>query len=83
MVGQVMPITQFLDSSKFDPETNRVMGVAFEMALAALQFGDQGNLIRGRSNGILEWNAILLRCWGIPPAPSHLSAITAAPWKIL
>jgi hypothetical protein len=32
MVGQVMPITQFLDSSKFDPETNRVMAVAFEMA---------------------------------------------------
>ena len=45
MVGQVMPITQFLESSKFDPETNRVMGVAFEMALAALQLGDQGNLI--------------------------------------
>ena len=40
-----MPITQFLDSSKFDPETNRVMGVAFEMALAALQLDDQGNLI--------------------------------------
>ena len=45
MVGQVMPITQFLDSPKFDPETNRVMAVAFEMALAALQLGDQGNLI--------------------------------------
>ena len=40
-----MPIAQFLDSSEFDPETKRVMGVAFEMALAALQLGDQGNLI--------------------------------------
>jgi hypothetical protein len=30
-----MSITQFLDSSKFDPETKRVMGVAFEMARAA------------------------------------------------
>ena len=43
-----MPITHFLDSSKFDPETNRVMGVAFEMARAALQLGDQGNLINER-----------------------------------
>jgi hypothetical protein len=42
---QVMPITQFLDSSEFDPETNRVMAVAFEMACAALQLGDQSNLI--------------------------------------
>jgi hypothetical protein len=49
MVGRVMPITQFLDSSKFDPETNRVMVVAFEMALAALQLGDQGNLINEKS----------------------------------
>ena len=45
MVGRVMPITQFLESSKFDPETNRVMAVAFDMACAALQLGDQSNLI--------------------------------------
>ena len=45
---QVMPITQFLDSSEFDPETNRVMAVAFEMACAALQLGDQSNLINER-----------------------------------
>jgi hypothetical protein len=43
-----MPITQFLDSPKFDPETKRVMGVAFEMARAALQLDDQGNLINER-----------------------------------
>ena len=43
-----MSITQFLDSSKFDPETKRVMGVAFEMARAALQLGPQGNLIDER-----------------------------------
>ena len=48
MVRQVMPITQFLDSSKFDPEAKRAMGVAFEMARAALQLGDQGNLINER-----------------------------------
>ena len=54
MVGQVMPITQFLDSSKFDPETNRVMGVAFEMALAALQLGDQSNLWERIAKRIIE-----------------------------
>ena len=43
-----MRITQFLDSSKFDPETKRVMGVGFEMACAALQLGDQSNLINER-----------------------------------
>jgi len=43
-----MSITQFLDNCKFDPEAKRVMGVAFEMARAALQVGDQGNLINER-----------------------------------
>jgi hypothetical protein len=43
-----MSITQFLDSCKFHPEAKRVMGVAFEMARAALQVGDQGNLINER-----------------------------------
>jgi hypothetical protein len=28
----VMPIAQFLDDPKFDPETKRVVGVAFEIA---------------------------------------------------
>jgi len=37
-----------LDSSKFDPETKHVMGVAFEMARAALQLADQSNLINER-----------------------------------
>jgi hypothetical protein len=46
--GLAMAITQFLDGSEFDPETKRVMGVAFEMARAALQLGDQGNLIHER-----------------------------------
>jgi hypothetical protein len=32
-----MPITPYLDGQKFDPETKRVMGVAFEMARAALR----------------------------------------------
>ena len=33
-----MPITEFLDGFKFDPETRQVMGAAYEMARAALKF---------------------------------------------
>jgi hypothetical protein len=36
-----MPITSFLDGHRFDPEAKRVMGVAFEMARAALRLADQ------------------------------------------
>jgi hypothetical protein len=42
------PITQFLDSSKFDPDTMRVMGLAFEMTCAALHLSDKGDLINER-----------------------------------
>jgi len=40
-----MAIAQFLDSSEFDPETKRVIGIAFEMARAALRLGNQGDLV--------------------------------------
>ena len=43
-----MPITQFFAGSYFDPETTRVMGVAFEMAREALQLGDRGNVFDER-----------------------------------
>jgi hypothetical protein len=36
-----MPITEFLDGHSFDPETRRVMGVALEMAQAALGLADR------------------------------------------
>ena len=36
-----MPITEYLDGFNFDPETRRVMGVAFEMTLVALRLADQ------------------------------------------
>jgi hypothetical protein len=36
-----MPITEFLDGLKFNRETTRVMGVAYEMACAALKYSDQ------------------------------------------
>jgi len=39
-----MPITPFLDGKTFDPETKRVMGVAFELACIALGLRDRGDL---------------------------------------
>jgi hypothetical protein len=35
-----MPITPYLDGHQFDPETKRIMGVAFEMTRAALRLSD-------------------------------------------
>jgi hypothetical protein len=42
-----MRITPFLDDLQFDPESKRVMGVAFEMARVALeqQWGDHADTI--------------------------------------
>ena len=37
-----MPIRQYLDGEKFDPDTTRVMGVAFEIARATLGVRDRG-----------------------------------------
>jgi hypothetical protein len=43
-----MPITPFLhDNTKFDPETKRVMGVAFEMAWVALGLTDKDDHVTG------------------------------------
>jgi hypothetical protein len=39
-----MPITPFLDDTKFDPEAKRVLCVAFEMARVALRLADRGDL---------------------------------------
>jgi hypothetical protein len=35
-----MPITPFLNGQKFDAETRRVLGVAFEVVCVALRIGD-------------------------------------------
>jgi len=46
-----MPITEFLDGYTFDPETRRVMGIAYEMACAAFR-------LRGdRTEGLKEITA--------------------------
>ena len=41
-----MPIRPHLDGHKFDAETIRVMGIAFEMALVALRLADRGDLAK-------------------------------------
>lgn len=38
-----MPITTFIDGMSFDPETRRVIGVAFEMTCVALRLSDRGD----------------------------------------
>ena len=40
-----MPITPFLNGEKFDRETTRVMGVAFELTLSALALRDRGDQV--------------------------------------
>jgi hypothetical protein len=35
-----MPIRAYLDGLRFDPETTRLMGIAFEMAVVALEHTD-------------------------------------------
>jgi hypothetical protein len=32
-----MPITEFLNGQKFDPETSRILGIAFELVCAGLR----------------------------------------------
>ena len=44
-----MPIAPFIDGMSFDPETRRVLGVAFEMTCAALHLSDRGD----RANEII------------------------------
>jgi hypothetical protein len=39
-----MPIRPHLNGQKFDPETIRVMGLAFETARVALRLADRGDL---------------------------------------
>jgi hypothetical protein len=40
-----MPISPYLDGMPFDPETRRVMGLAFESTLAALRLADRSDPI--------------------------------------
>jgi hypothetical protein len=40
-----MPISIFLEDQTFDPESKRVMGIAFEMTRAALRLTDRDDLV--------------------------------------
>ena len=51
----IMPIKAYLDGHQFDPETRRIMGVAFEMTRAALQLEDRNDpIIAIVANRIIE-----------------------------
>jgi hypothetical protein len=41
-----MPIRQFLDGNRFDPETERVMGIAFEMVCVALRTDGSDDFVK-------------------------------------
>jgi hypothetical protein len=41
-----MPITPFLDGERFDEETRRVLGIAFEITCIALRVGDCADDVR-------------------------------------
>jgi hypothetical protein len=53
--AHIMPITPYLEGHQFDPETKRIMGVAFEMTRAALQLGDRNDpIVAIVANRIIE-----------------------------
>ena len=41
-----MPIRPFLNGARFDPETQRVLGVAFEMVCIALRTEDSDDFVK-------------------------------------
>jgi hypothetical protein len=50
-----MPITQFLNGHRFDPETRRILGVAFEQVCIALRTGDcDDDVKQAIANKIIE-----------------------------
>ena len=66
-----MPIRAYLNGEGFDPETVRLMGLAFEMALASLRSGCTDPLREA-----LARNSSLRR-----PASVTQSAYARAPWR--
>jgi hypothetical protein len=50
-----MPITQFLNGERFDPETIRIMGLALETARIALRLADRDDALSATiANKIIE-----------------------------
>jgi hypothetical protein len=80
-----MPITPYLDGANFDPETRRVMGLAFEMSRAALRLADRADpAIESRSRK--KAFAIRISClsgrWTTCASPAmELKSRPQAPWR--
>jgi coenzyme PQQ precursor peptide PqqA len=51
-----MPIRSLLDDHRFDPETTRIMAVAFETAHIALRLSDRDKITEARIAEIMELN---------------------------
>jgi hypothetical protein len=50
-----MPITQFLNGHRFDPETSRILAVAYEQVSIALRIGDcDDDVKQAIANQIIE-----------------------------
>ena len=67
-----MPIRSYLDAHRFDPETIRLLGVAFEMALVALQRTD-GNVSPTR-------DAVARKIIELAKAGEHARSVSARPY---
>jgi len=81
-----VPITPYLDGKTFDPETKRVMGVAFEMALAALRLSDRSDpvvaIVAGKIFALAEdgeRNPDALCEWALMGLKVHVSDPVATP----
>jgi hypothetical protein len=52
-----MPISPYLDGERFDPETKRVLGVAFELIRISLRTGDcDDDVYRAIARKLIELN---------------------------
>ena len=79
-----MPIRPFLNGTRFDPETTRVLGVAFEMVCIALRTGDCDDFVRRAiATKIidLETLAVSAESGGNPPLLLPTSMLPRVGWK--
>ena len=67
-----MPITSYFHGLRYDPETARVMGVAYEMICASLQQDDQDPIDEVVAKKIIELTHIGVR----DPDQLHELALT-------
>jgi len=90
--GRLMPITQFLNGAKLDPETLRVVGVAFEIARVALRLAGRGDVAiemvarriielarAGQRNPDLLCELVLKEVFAAPPTAHQSSALVPSP----